>query len=742
VIHASPTYGQSPLAVVFSGDAYNAGNIVYYLWDFENDGIIDWGSSGTSATTHTYSESGTYQALFKVVNDQGVFSSAQTTISVSPPFSAPQADADADPTYGELPLLVNFSGTGIPAEDIMLYEWDFDGDGGYDWSSQTTGITSYLYSAVGTYAAVLRVTDIHDISSTDSINITIASPSDLKAWVSFPKDGSTISGDAVSVRINTAPGNLTKWVQPQYKMDSDPSWTDMTGILYPPPYSFDCSWDVSALTPGTYSLRAKASDTEDNIVYSDTVSVIVVSDNAYITETLDEQGNHEKRQDASKDSATSIEIAGGTAATVPLGALADNDTAILTILSQPPYLLKLGSPQMLTYCRFELGSASNMLKPGSLRLSYSDSDNDGVVDGTEISENSVSVYSWNTQSQVWIPNLGCTVYTVENFVETKLIATGDYALGLTPGPTPIPTITPAETPSPQPPPTLTPTKTPPPTPEPTLTPFITPAPTPEKTPSPVPTCGPIVVPDRAVIQSGDYNGDGVADVGIFRPSAGFWSVNNLTRAYFGASIDHPASGDYNGDGTSELAVFRPSQGLWSIKDLTRVFFGGPDDLSAPSDYDGNGSCDIAIFRENGGMWSVRNISRFYFGATDDWPLPGDWDGNGTDEAGLYRPSVGQWMVRNVSRFYLGSSTDWPIPGDYKGEGALSAGIFRPCSGMWALRDTTRVFFGNCSDYPVQADYSGSGTTVIGIFRDSAGLWSIRGLSRVYLGSTGDIPITR
>jgi hypothetical protein len=248
---------------------------------------------------------------------------------------------------------------------------------------------------------------------------------------------------------------------------------------------------------------------------------------------------------------------------------------------------------------------------------------------------------------------------------------------------------------------------------------------------------------EAVIVSGDYDGDGRADIGVFRPAPGLWSVKDVTRIYSPAgSYDYPVSGDYDGDETAEMAFFRPSQGLWSVQDLTRAYYGALGDLPAPGDYDGDGSCDIGIFRENGGMWSIRNLSRFYFGGTGDWPLPGDWDGNGMDEAGLYRPSAGKWMVRNISRFYLGAPTDWPIPGDYKGDNSLSAGIFRPCSGMWAIRDITRIFFGNCFDCPVPADYFGGGTTDIGVFRDATGLWAIRNLSRGYFGSTGDIPVTR
>ena len=340
---------------------------------------------------------------------------------------------------------------------------------------------------------------------------------------------------------------------------------------------------------------------------------------------------------------------------------------------------------------------------------------------------------------------------------------------LLPSPTTAPSATPAPsvpppspTPSVEPPASVspTPTPTPPPTPPATLTPpppTATPSPratgtltppvptrtaTPAPSPSPSPSCGPQAAIDRSAIASGDYNGDGRSDIAVFRPSAGSWSIQNLSRVYFGAPDDFPAPGDYNGDGTAEIAVFRPSGNVWSIRNLTRAYYGGASDLPVPGDYDGDGTAEIGIFRETSGQWLIRDLTRFYFGATGDWPIPGDYGDDGTAEAGLYRVSSGQWMIRDLSRFYFGGAADWPVPGDYLDSSGKVFAVYRPCPGQWALKDLTRIYFGNCFDYPRPADYDGDGKDDFGIFRDSAGMWSVRDLTRVYFGSTGDIPATR
>jgi PKD repeat protein len=55
---------------------------------------------------------------------------------------------------------ITFSGSAtIPIGSIEKYEWDFNGDGSFDWSSTSTANTNYEYNKSGKYYAKLRVWD-------------------------------------------------------------------------------------------------------------------------------------------------------------------------------------------------------------------------------------------------------------------------------------------------------------------------------------------------------------------------------------------------------------------------------------------------------------------------------------------------------------------------------------------------------------------------------------------------------
>ena len=202
VASANPTSGTAPLEVNFNAIATDPdGKIKTYKWDFDGNGVYDYSSTTTPVTTHTYSSKGSYNATVKVADNSGLQRTAVVVIEVG---SGPEAKASANPKSGSAPLQVAFKGTGTDSDGtIALYEWDFDGDGKYDWKKVADGNTTHTYNSSGSFNATLRVTDNNGLTATDSVFISVGgvpvslprafpTSGDVPLKVTFFADGSGV----------------------------------------------------------------------------------------------------------------------------------------------------------------------------------------------------------------------------------------------------------------------------------------------------------------------------------------------------------------------------------------------------------------------------------------------------------------------------------------------------------------------------------------------------------------------
>ena len=246
--------------------------------------------------------------------------------------------------------------------------------------------------------------------------------------------------------------------------------------------------------------------------------------------------------------------------------------------------------------------------------------------------------------------------------------------------------------------------------------------------------------------SGDFNGDGVTDVGVFRNGQWFIDVNGNgvwdegdLWAKLGYDGDKPVVGDWDGDGKDDIGIFGRAwagdprhiarepgsarlvqQALRHAKECAAAATAGHD----------RQTCAEAHVARRTRADLIDHV--FHYGTPRDIPLVGDWNGDGTDTIAVFRDGWwyldvdgdGKWSDEGDDKNISARPATFRSSGDFNGDGVDELAVFR--QGTWYI-DTNGngqidgqdqvVELGQAGDVPVVGDWDGDGHEEIGTYRD-------------------------
>lgn len=250
--------------------------------------------------------------------------------------------------------------------------------------------------------------------------------SGIRAAIKIPQTGKKVSGNRLTVMAEIILGTSAgaREVLFQYKASTAAVWLNIPAAngTHPNPdsaFPYFVHWDISAISPTAYDLRAVALDIWGNPDQAPP-SITVTADAVSPDITENSQGAGKIRKDQKVNNAVTNFLHAGdegsqqvTGVYIPSGAL--SESTVTVSVSNSPAFTPLAPPDAQgigVVSEITLSNSQHWLSNGrtaTIALTFPDADEDGVVDGTGVRASTLKMYSAESTAGPWVRDFTSTV---------------------------------------------------------------------------------------------------------------------------------------------------------------------------------------------------------------------------------------------------------------------------------------------------------------------------------------------
>jgi len=301
-----------------------------YEWDFDiddNPGVYDISyTDGNADVCHAYPAYRTddtdplsidweatakcYTAKLRVTDDILNFDIDTRIICITPPPWDPVADAgDSYNTRVNEELCLDGSASFDPADlgmyppdhpwydEVVLWEWDLDGDGVFGEEGETGTNPCMSWSEEGTYFVTIRVTDAHGATDEDTAVVVVQAIHDVAvAGVKPAQDTDIHECDVIPIDVKIS--NIGDYVETNFSVkvycDSDQIGEFIVESLAPGETQIlTVLWDTTGVPAGMHKISADADVVPGEILVANNsrVTVVVVDHMRWLTISSGDNGS-------------------------------------------------------------------------------------------------------------------------------------------------------------------------------------------------------------------------------------------------------------------------------------------------------------------------------------------------------------------------------------------------------------------------------------------------------------------